>query len=344
MVTWLGVRQSRSARSRRLGLEAAKLRLAEARRHQVATRVTARVKRAEVTRLQAEQAAARATAADVAAARRALASAQREVKAASANVRAQRAQVSAARAMLPLAAQQPPLERLVAEHDALTARWLEYETDPARLIAFPALSDMRVPETAAFVAAQQRALGLRPAGGARTTPAEFAAYRDAVEQAARAFEVAEATAWRQADRPVPSAGAPQAWTTVAESVIRRSAEALGRAADSAFATMREATETRDAAATHSDPGARHGGPAEDATAARGGGRTRSEARGDAEERSAGVPRDDAARAARTTPTARGTEPDAHRPDRGLSAPAAPPACDPAPQPVWPVPSRGSRRP
>lgn len=252
MVTWFGVRRSRTSRSRRLGFKAAKLSLTEARRRQVAARVSVKVARAELARVQAEQGASRASAADVGAARRALSTAQRNAKAATADVRAQRAQVSAARAMLPQSAQQLPLERLVAEHDAVTARWLEYETDPARLIAFPALTDMRVPETAAFVTAQQHALSLRPPSDRkRVTPAEYAVYRDAVSHATRAFEVAERTAWRHADGSVPGIPdtPPPAWTAVAEAVVRRSAEALGRAADTALASMRDAAEaTRGATA------------------------------------------------------------------------------------------------
>lgn len=37
------------------------------------------------------------------------------------------------------------LTRLFAEHDQITARWLDYELDVAKLIAFPAMSDGRQP-------------------------------------------------------------------------------------------------------------------------------------------------------------------------------------------------------
>ncbi len=37
------------------------------------------------------------------------------------------------------------LEKLFAVHDDVTARWLEYELDVARMIAFPTMSDGRQP-------------------------------------------------------------------------------------------------------------------------------------------------------------------------------------------------------
>ena len=55
------------------------------------------------------------------------------------------------------------LERLFASHDAVTARWLDYELDVAKIIAFPAMSDGRQPLTAAFLRAKRIADGLRPA-------------------------------------------------------------------------------------------------------------------------------------------------------------------------------------
>ena len=44
----------------------------------------------------------------------------------------------------------------------MTARWLEYELDVAKIIAFPAMSDGRQPLTAAFLRAKRFADGLRP--------------------------------------------------------------------------------------------------------------------------------------------------------------------------------------
>ena len=76
---------------------------------------------------------------------------------------------------------------------------MEYETDPARLIVFPAMSDGRVAETAAYLTARAEAQQLRPASAqARITPEAFATYRTAVERLTLTFEAAEAEAWRQA--------------------------------------------------------------------------------------------------------------------------------------------------
>ena len=93
------------------------------------------------------------------------------------------------------------LERLFAAHDDLTHRWLEYELDVAKLIAYPAMSDGRQPLTAGFLRAKKVADGLRPASvDARVSAADLAAYRDAVTEAEVAFDLAERDARRQRDR------------------------------------------------------------------------------------------------------------------------------------------------
>ena len=92
------------------------------------------------------------------------------------------------------------LERLFAAHDAVTARWLEYELDVAKLIAFPAMSDGRQPLTAAFLRAKKIADGLRPASAkTRLTKAQLTEYRDAVTDYEVAFDVAERDARRIKD-------------------------------------------------------------------------------------------------------------------------------------------------
>jgi hypothetical protein len=93
-----------------------------------------------------------------------------------------------------------PLERLFAAHDAVTARWLDYELDVAKLIAFPAMSDGRQPLTAAFLRAKRIADGLRPASAkARLTKDQLAEYRNAVADYEVAFDVAERDARRIKD-------------------------------------------------------------------------------------------------------------------------------------------------
>jgi hypothetical protein len=92
------------------------------------------------------------------------------------------------------------LERLFAAHDAVTARWLEYELDVAKIIAFPAMSDGRQPLTAAFLRAKRVADGLRPASAkARLTKDQLTEYRNAVADYEVAFDVAERDARRLKD-------------------------------------------------------------------------------------------------------------------------------------------------
>ncbi|WP_243228763.1 hypothetical protein [Microbacterium sp. CIAB417] len=92
------------------------------------------------------------------------------------------------------------LERLFAEHDEITARWLDYELDVAKLIAFPAMSDGRQPLTAAFLRAKKTADALRPeSADAKVTEQQVAEYLDAVGNYAVAFEIAEKDARRLRD-------------------------------------------------------------------------------------------------------------------------------------------------
>ncbi|MCP8999868.1 hypothetical protein NFC73_09005 [Pseudarthrobacter sp. RMG13] len=48
-----------------------------------------------------------------------------------------------------------------AEHDALLARWSRYELDPASCIDYPAMTDVRLPETSALIRAMKEAEQLR---------------------------------------------------------------------------------------------------------------------------------------------------------------------------------------
>ncbi|TLM73697.1 hypothetical protein [Pseudarthrobacter sp. NamB4] len=48
-----------------------------------------------------------------------------------------------------------------AQHDELIARWRRYELDPACSIDFPALTDVRTPETSALIKAMRHAEALR---------------------------------------------------------------------------------------------------------------------------------------------------------------------------------------
>lgn len=234
-VTAVGVRRSRKTRTggRRLALDAARADLRRAQREHGERRRAVKIARAEHARLVAERSASRATSAEVASARRALKQAEHDVKAAAADVRARRVHVGVAQAEVPPASQidRYPLARLHRAHDAVTARWMEYETDPAKLIAYPIMSNGKDPAMSAFLKAAGRARDLRPSTGAGLPAEEYAAYRDAVANLERAFDVAEHTAKSRAAGRDPDA-AP-AWQDSAQEVLSRSAEALDKAAGAA---------------------------------------------------------------------------------------------------------------
>lgn len=231
--TALGVRRRRTTSGRRLALDAARSDLKEAQYTVAQQRRTVKLARAEHARLVAERTASRASPADVSSARRILKQAEQDAKIAAADVRARRVHVSVARAEIPTTSQREryPVVRLHRAHDAITARWMEYETDPAKLIAYPSMSDVTDPATSAFLSASRHALELRPAPGVRITTEEFAAYRDAVAHLERAFDVAEHSAKARAAGKDPNA-AP-AWQDTAQQVFTRSADALDKAAGAA---------------------------------------------------------------------------------------------------------------
>lgn len=232
-VTAAGMHRRGSAGGRRLAFDAAREDLKEAQYRAAETRRAVKLARAEHARLVAERTASRASSADVASARRVLKTAEQDARAAAADVRARRVQLNVARAEIPLASKREryPVARLHRAHDAITARWMDYETDPAKLIAYPTMSDAKDPATAAFLSASRNAQELRPAAGARTTTAEFAAYRDAVAQLERTFDVAEHAAKARAAGRDPNA-AP-VWQDTAQQVFTRSADVLDKAAGAA---------------------------------------------------------------------------------------------------------------
>jgi hypothetical protein len=91
------------------------------------------------------------------------------------------------------------IAKLLATHDRIDARWLDYEVDIAKLLDFPLMTDMRNPLTVAFHNAKRQAELLRPERpedllSDRTAQLE---YRDAVHDYVRAFEIAEAEAIRR---------------------------------------------------------------------------------------------------------------------------------------------------
>lgn len=84
-------------------------------------------------------------------------------------------------------------------HDDVTKRWLDYELDVAKLIAFPSMSDGREPLTAAFLRAKKVADRARPADGEAPTAEQIADYRAAVTDFEVAFDLAERDARRVRD-------------------------------------------------------------------------------------------------------------------------------------------------
>jgi hypothetical protein len=97
-------------------------------------------------------------------------------------------------------ASQAQVAALMAAHDAVNRRWLDYELDIGKLIDFPVMTDVREPLTVAFIRAKKAADGLRPAApGDIATPARLAEYRTAVHGFELAFDVAEREAKRIKD-------------------------------------------------------------------------------------------------------------------------------------------------
>lgn len=86
----------------------------------------------------------------------------------------------------------PVHARAQADHDTLLARWSRYELDPACCIDYPAMTDIRLPETSALIRAMREAEQLRAA--------RHQGYAPAVERLAHALTAAERAAG------VPSAG------------------------------------------------------------------------------------------------------------------------------------------
>ncbi len=79
-----------------------------------------------------------------------------------------------------------------AEHDTLLTRWSRYELDPACCIDYPAMTDVRLPETSALIRAMREAEQLRAA--------PHQGYVPAVERFAHALAAAERAAG------IPAAG------------------------------------------------------------------------------------------------------------------------------------------
>jgi hypothetical protein len=200
--SFAAIRYGRRHRERTIEYAAARheLDVARARLHGARAQVTSA--RAAMLAAKSERQAGRAGTGAMDAARRSLGDAQREMRSAQTALQGRRVQVRAARIALrgmPRDDEHLPTARLVAAHDAVVSRWMEYETDPAKAIAFPTMTDTRVPATSALLTALDRARWLRPTSPkASMTPEAYSHYRAAVTDLEAAFQTAEADAWRAA--------------------------------------------------------------------------------------------------------------------------------------------------
>lgn len=84
---------------------------------------------------------------------------------------------------------------VAAKHSELLGRWSRYELDPAMAMDFPAMTDVRVPETAALIrAVSAAALTQRAAKQGSGADDGVAEYRHSVAELAAALETAEVSA------------------------------------------------------------------------------------------------------------------------------------------------------
>ena len=254
----LGRKTMSKGAARRLELDAAVLDLQSSRDAVARSRAEVQVAQAELARVQADSAASRVAPGAIAAARARVQAAQRQVRAAGADLRARRAGLKAAKATLPAiraGRAMLPLDRLMAQHDALNARWLAYETDIDLQLAYPAMSDARSPLLAVFLREQSQAQWLRPSSSSvRVTPADFLAYRDAVRRAGHAFDDAEREARRQAGEAPPRTtdAASEMWSQMAQTLgdnaqraVSDSVRAMSRAAKDRFDRARSSRASSD---------------------------------------------------------------------------------------------------
>jgi hypothetical protein len=122
------------------------------------------------------------------------------------------------------AAQWRTITRVIDEHNRTDTRWLDYELDAAKLLDFPAMTDMRDQLTVGFHRAKLRAELLRPgkAEDLLGDPEAMRQYLDAVEAYVTAFDAAENEARRR--RRSDFSRAEQQRMTRAQSLLRVAAD------------------------------------------------------------------------------------------------------------------------
>jgi len=217
---------TRSRRARRLELDAARQEESLAYRELVAAKARVRTANADLLTAKSRSGAPAFQAGD---ARRELLAAKQAEKTASLALRASRSRVRAGYAQYRAATANDPLpiDRLYAAHDAINLRWLAYETDVDRALAYPQMTDVRHPATVAFLRAQREALAKRPTLRERATPQQFLEYRAAVHHLESTFDEAERRAGVVgAARPASPAASAAAGLTAAAAVIAELADRL----------------------------------------------------------------------------------------------------------------------
>jgi hypothetical protein len=217
---------TRSRRARRVELDAARAEESQAYRDLVAAK--ARVRTAHADMLTAKsRSAAPFPPAD---ARRELAAAKQDEKTASLALRASRSRVKAGYTQYRAASSHDPLpiDRLYAAHDTVNTRWLAYETDVDKALAYPQMTDPRHPATVVFLRAQREALTKRPTLRDRVTPQQYLEYRVAVRHLETTFDEAERAAGvpDAAQPPASPGAATAAGLTAAAAVLAEIADRL----------------------------------------------------------------------------------------------------------------------
>ncbi|WP_194410145.1 hypothetical protein [Microbacterium cremeum] len=216
---------TRSRRARRLELDAARHEESRAYRELVAAKARVRAAHADLLSAKAHGGG------HAVGARHALQSAKQSEKSASLALRATRSRVKGVRAEYVASSSRDPLpiDRLYAAHDAVNARWLTYETDVDKALAFPQLTDTRHPSTVTFLRAQREALARRPMLRDRVSPQQYAEYRAAVQALEAALTEAERQAGVPGSGPAPASPAASAAAAAVTAAANVSAAAAALA-------------------------------------------------------------------------------------------------------------------
>ncbi|WP_426322919.1 hypothetical protein [Microbacterium sp. E-13] len=217
---------TRTRRARRLELDAARAEESQAYRDLVAAK--ARVRTAHADMLTAKsRGGSPFPPADV---RRELQAAKQDERTASLALRASRTRVRAGYEQYRASSSQDPLpiDRLYAAHDAVNTRWLAYETDVDKALAYPQMTDSRHPATVVFLRAQREALAKRPTLRDRVTPHQYLEYRVAVRHLEATFDDAERAAGVPGATRAPASpgAATAAGLTAAAAVLAEIADRL----------------------------------------------------------------------------------------------------------------------